>query len=256
MRARWEALHQSLAQAVRTLEAAKQFNEARQTRPPLARFEDAVSLLAYLNSKDGDLDEKDAIYEALVKAVRGGDTNRSLALHLVWLGIWPALDAIYRRRIHLFIRKPEELVSEISDCLNEVIAEIDFSLVHRIAATLTRSTERKIIERRREIWDEAASRSELPDDADLGTAELLEPEEAPASLFGIDPNVSDEDEVAALRDWLVAVVGDDADLVIGAAIYGESQKDIAKRLGLTHAAARKRFQRALARVRARLRSRP
>ena len=58
-----------------------------------------------------------------------------------------------------------------------------------------------------------------------------------------------EDQLAAIRDFVAEVVGHDADLVIGAAIYGVSQRELAERLGLTHEAARKRFQRALARLR-------
>ena len=48
MRAHWEALQESLMQAVRTLDAAQRFNEAKQRKRALARFADAISLLEYL----------------------------------------------------------------------------------------------------------------------------------------------------------------------------------------------------------------
>lgn len=252
MRAQWEALHESLAQAVGTLEAHRRFKDVKVERGALERFDDPVSLLAYLNSPGGYLDEKDAIYKALVEAIQEGGQDASLALHLVWLGVWPALDAIYRRRIQLFIRMPEELVSELSDCLNEVIAEMDFTRVRRVVATLTRSTERKVLERCQENWSEAARRTELAEGIDVDAFRTGEPRDERESLFGIEPDASDDAEITALRQWLVSVVGDDADLVIGAAIYEESQKALAERLGLTHAAARKRFQRAVARLRKRL----
>ena len=52
-----------------------------------------------------------------------------------------------------------------------------------------------------------------------------------------------------LPAYKLEIVGDDAKLVIGAAIYGESQREVGERLGLTHEAARKRYQRAVARIR-------
>ncbi len=44
------------------------------------------------------------------------------------------------------------------------------------------------------------------------------------------------------------MVGDDADLVIGSAIYGETQGETAERLGIPFDRARKRFQRAISRL--------
>ena len=73
-----------------------------------------------------------------------------------------------------------------------------------------------------------------------------------ASELGIPVTLSDEREVGAIREWLLGVVGEDADLVIGAAIYGETHREVGERLGLSHEAARKRFQRAIRRVRERL----
>jgi RNA polymerase sigma-70 factor (ECF subfamily) len=252
MRSQWEALHESLAQSVRTRKAGQQFNEVRRQRRVLARFEKPVSLLKYLTQKGGDLDEKDAIYAALVKAIQSREREGPLALQLLWLGLWPALDALYRRRIRWFAQAPQELVSEIIDCLNEVIAGMDFSRVRRVAATLARSTERKVVERLHALWNESARRGRFPEEATLGAVEPIEPEEKQPSPFGVEEGASDEEELAALQEWLAGEVGEDASLVMGAVIYGESQRALAERLGLRHDAARKRFQRALARLRKRL----
>src|SRR5438094_268135 len=139
MRAHWEALHESLMQAVRTLDAAQRFNEAKQRKRALARFADAISLLEYLTSKSGDLDEKDAIYAALVELVqvRGGEAD--VAMALAWLGLWPALDAIFRRRLRHFREASEELVSEIASCFTSQVQRADLSRISRVAATLTRN---------------------------------------------------------------------------------------------------------------------
>jgi RNA polymerase sigma-70 factor (ECF subfamily) len=247
MRAHWEALHESLAQAVRTLEAARKFKEARQRKRPLARFADAVALLEYLNSRSGDLDEKDAIYAALVELVQAHDELGDVATALAWLGLWPALDAIFRRQLRHHRDAPEELVSEIGSCFTSQLRRADLSRINRIAATLVRNTERDIRDGRRAVWDEAARRADLPDEKAL--ADPVPPPEP--SELGLAADLSPEEEVAAIRALLVPIVGDDADLVIGAAIYGQSQHELADELGITHEAARKRFQRALARLRAR-----
>lgn len=51
---------------------------------------------------------------------------------------------------------------------------------------------------------------------------------------------------------IAEVVGKDADLVIGAVLYGENHRELGGRLGLTHENARKRYQRAVKRLRAEL----
>ena len=52
-----------------------------------------------------------------------------------------------------------------------------------------------------------------------------------------------------LRRDLDAVIGRDADLVLGVALDGASQIDMGMALGLSEPAARKRYQRALGRLR-------
>ena len=311
MRASWEALHASLGQSVRTLEAERQFNEVKQRHGALRRFEDPASLLDHLHRKatGADLDEKDAIYGALVRAVQAGRAGATLASSLIWLGLWPALDAIFRRRARLYPKRPEELIShlgdrsvaaerddespsglrltagdgagvarrsgeaalgdqggdhtamegperveelisDLGDCLTDVVESIDFSRVKRITATLVWSTERDVVDGCRRTWEENAAREELPDDSPLGAVDPVEPKDPPPrSRFGLKGDLPDEDEVAIIRARLLPIVGDDVDLVIGAAIYGQSQRQLGERLGLTHEAARKRFQRALERLR-------
>ena len=59
MRAKWESLRRDLRCSIDTLTARQNFEKARAERADLRRFADAVSLLDFLNSKAGDLDEKD-----------------------------------------------------------------------------------------------------------------------------------------------------------------------------------------------------
>lgn len=59
---------------------------------------------------------------------------------------------------------------------------------------------------------------------------------------------SEPQEIAAIRARLLPIVGEDVDLVL-AVVLGESQREAGERLGLTHDVARKRYQRALDRIR-------
>jgi RNA polymerase sigma-70 factor (ECF subfamily) len=247
MRTRWVALHQGLTQSVRSLDAGRRFEEAKKQKQALARFADPVSLLAYLTSKAGDLDEKDAIYAALVELVQAQRDGADIAMSLLWLGLWPALDAIFRHRQRHFDREPEELVSQVAERFTALVQRIDLTRVSRVASTLAWSTDRDIGDRLKIAWARAAKEGALPEDESLGEAvELSEPSE-----LGLPAGLSTEEEIAAIRAWLLPIVGNDADLVIGAAIYGENQHEVADRLGITHEAARKRFQRAMARIRER-----
>lgn len=253
MRACWRALHESLARSVRTLEAGRQFEEAKKRRSVLARFEDPISLLVHLTRRDGNLDEKDAIYAALVEAVQARGDDAALAMSLLWLGLWPALDAIFRRRQRHFSGPGENVVSEIADCFTSLVRRLDLSRVTRVAATLARGTDRDIGQARRRAWAEAARRVDLTED-DIAADD----EEAGcgrSSELGLPPGLSGEQQVEAIRAWLVKIIPGDAEFVIAAVIHGENQRQLADRLGITHEAARKRFQRALDRLRDRLRAR-
>lgn len=259
MRATWEALHQSLVRSIRTLEGRKQFNLIRQQREELEPFRDPGALLEHLHGAGGDLDAKDRIYAALVGSAQAPGETAELATALLWLGLWPALDAIYRRQLRHFTKEPEALVSEIGARFTRVIHRADLGRVRRVAATLTRNVERDVRDGLKRAWADDAARADLPGDgefdADGSTGDRRRARRSPhlrtrgVSELGLPPHLDPEDDVRALRDLLVELVGDDAELVIGAAIYGESQREVGERLGLTHEAARKRYQRAIARIR-------
>ncbi len=260
MRARWEALHSSLGAAARGLQFNMSFLEAKQHHPLLAGFTDPGRVVAHLTSRGGDLDEKDRLLGLLVGLVQRRE-HRELATTLLWLGLWPGLDAVYRRRLKHFASHPEELVSEVASAFISLIERLNLATVHRVAATLVRSTERDVMDGRKRVWAEARRiREDLADpmvfDEYLqGNSVKHVPVDhwaatAPESVLGLLPTASDEDEAAALREWLAPIVGEDAELLIAVLVLEQSQREAGARLGLSHDAARKRFQRALGRVRA------
>jgi len=261
MRESWEALKQSLVRLVGTLGAKSQFEEMKKRRRPLRRFADAGALLAYLNNVEGARDEKDAIYAALVEATQARGDDAELALALAWLGLWPGLDAIYRRRLRDFIKEPEALVSEIGARFTAMVHAADLSRIRRVAATLVLNVERDVRDARKRAWAEEKQQADLPQEQDDNPADdeatgdrreaLISPllRTRGVSDLGQPPRLDPDEDVEALRDLLIGIVGEDADLVLDAAVYGLTQREVGERLGLSHDATRKRFQRAIERIR-------
>jgi len=114
LRAQWEALHASLVQSVRTLECNTRFRQLSEARPVLRRFAEPVALLDYLCGTRGDLDNKDKVLAVLVRAAQARGALAKLAMSLLLLGLWPALDGIFRRNVHRFPGGPDELASDSS----------------------------------------------------------------------------------------------------------------------------------------------
>ena len=243
MRAGWEALHAGLAHSACTLKFARIFGEMKGRHPVLGRFADVCALLSYLTTRQGDLDEKDSIYALLLERVQARGNDAEVAMSLLWLGLWPALDAIFRRRLRWVSDSPDELVSELAYCFVTVTGSVNLARLHRVAATLTRSTERDLVQSRQRVWEEQKRSADLPH-------ELAEPVVHPEiSALHTRPSFEPEKEVVALYDWLAHVVGRDADLVLGVVVLGESQLQAAQRLSIDHGVARKRLERALCRLR-------
>lgn len=240
MRARWESVRAALVSTITTLDSERDFRSVRETEMALRRFESPSALVAYLTGRGGDLDEKDRIYGVLVGSVHAHAGWSELAAAIAWLGLFPALDAVYRRRLRFFGRNPDELVSALCEHFAAAIGSADLTRIQRLAATLVMNAERRLVDDLKKRWKVEARRADLPDDDRLARQR----EVAPALLEG-RPGIQ---EIAALRARLLPIVGTDVDLVL-AVSQGESQRAAGERLGLTHEVARKRYQRALDRIR-------
>lgn len=247
MHSRWESLHAALVRSVTTLSAVKYFQALREGEPLFARFERATDLIAYFHG-DGDLDDKDRLYAALVRVAQARQHPARLAHALLWCGLWPGLDHVYRRHLKQFATDPDDLTEAISVAFTTLVGRMDLSRVHRVAATLVRSTQREIMDERRRAAREV---TRMVGGAGGGVAVLdgANRESSGSQLTGL----SFAGELAVLRSHLVALVGADAELVLAVLVLDYDQHEAAKRLGLTHAAARKRFQRAVVRIRDHLR---
>jgi DNA-directed RNA polymerase specialized sigma24 family protein len=257
MRASWEALHAGLDRSVRTLQADQAFQQAKQLHPALAGFDEPKKLVAHLTSKAGDLDEKDRILGTLVTLVQRRE-HHEVASALLWLGLWPGLDAVYRRRLRHFRDQPDELVAELAEAFTALVERLDLTAVHRVAATLVRSTERDVMDHRKRRWAEVnhgleGEANEPLRDLEGGIFSASWFDKASLQRWAASdhdlPSLSFEEDVAVLRAWLEPIVGADAELLLAVLVLDETQREAGERLGLTHDAARKRFQRALGRLR-------
>lgn len=233
--------------SLQTIESGNQFQSLRLKHPELSRFPDGASVLDYLHDKTGDLDEKDCLLGTLVEAFQSGTEGRSVAMTLLWLALWPALDGIYRRLLRHYRNNPDDLVSEISEQFTLVVHRTQLGRVHRLAATLVRNVERDIRQVLRGVWTECIGRLDLPDADALG--DMLAGPPMRISCCGLPVGAGADVETTMLAALISRVVEKDADLVVAIVLFGETQNEAAARLGIGHEAARKRFQRALRRTR-------
>lgn len=249
MCALWHSLHDDLMRSIDTISFKKKFDAARQSSPPLQRFLDHYALLDHLHTPVGDLDAKDRLIASMVMEAQCSGPSTDAATVLLWLALWPGLDAVYRRLLRHFAKAPDELVSEISDRFMVVLHRFDGSRVRRVAATILRNTERLI---RQELWSEwqRAGRTDPASDEDLARHAFGRQHGRPETKFGFPPGTDSENAPAVLCTVLAPIIGaEDAELVIAVAVLGELQNEAAARLAIKPCAARKRYQRAVARLR-------
>jgi len=250
MRARWEGLHAALVGSVTTLEMNRQFDQARKATPVLQPFTTVTSLLEFLERESSHLEDKNTIYNALVRAVQGRASWAPLAARVLWCGMWPGLDAIYQRQRRYFVQDPEELISLISVTFTALIGNLDLQRVKRVPATLIRSTERDVVRtRQRQRATELASAPLLNHPLADSTEVVGISRDAPAlsglghSTLGIPVGLPWEAQAAAVHRWLLAVGGEDATLFLAVVVLGQDPREVAAQAGLSDVALRKRIQR-------------
>ena len=248
MRPPWETVRRDLRRTVHDPVLTQHYSAAVPRCSILKQFESPAALVDYLIGPDRDLDTKDRIYRALVQLTQANRDAAPVAMAVVVLGLWPALNRARRREV---ARQgdPARVAGEVTSCIARRVAEIDLRNVTKVASTLARNTIRDV----REAFvgpPRSRTHAELPPDE-----ELLDPRtgdiRGPSDL-GLAPGLSPDRQLEELRLELRREVGGNADLVLGAAVYGIPRRELASHIGISHDAARKRYQRALARLRRRL----
>ncbi|UFM66067.1 sigma-70 family RNA polymerase sigma factor [Paracoccus sp. MA] len=228
----WHEIRDHLMHSSSNLHFQRSFDAVRREQAALSAFRDPAALLDGLHRTPGDPDRKNRILSALVGAAQGDGPAFNCALTLLLLALWPGLDAIRRRSLWRRLGTADEIASDVLARTTEAVRGLDLGRVNWIAATVLRNVERDMIRMRqrdqtREYLASGADPDEVADSGESGIG---------AAGY------------AKLNGAMRKLLGDDALLVIRVSIEGFSQAEVAVELGLTEAAARKRYQRAMRRL--------
>jgi RNA polymerase sigma-70 factor (ECF subfamily) len=211
----------------------------RDLLPIFQDFSDPCSLAAYLHKASGDLDHKDEVLRTLVECVQA-EVWADTASITLWLSLWPGLDAIYQRRRSAFSASADDLTSLISEEFTRQVAYLDLGSVRRVAATLIRNIDRNVLR----AWHRSRLREVLWSDERSASGKAQA-----EALRVIEPARSPSTSPAVILAWLDAVIGRDAELVAAIAVMELTRTEAAAQFGLEPATVRKRYQRALERLR-------
>lgn len=229
----WHEIRDHLMQSSSTLSFQRSFDAIRREERPVRTFHDPASLLDALHQKTGGSDKKNLILTGLVHAAHSDGQTGDCALTLILLALWPGLDAVRRRCVWRKIGPAEDIAADILGRTVETLRGLDLQRVNWIAATVLRNVERDML--RAHLREDSRERQHGDTDPD----EIANDDASGEAVI---------EEAELIRD-MQALVGPDLTLVIRVAVDGFTQAEIAIELGLTEAAARKRFQRATKRLR-------
>lgn len=232
----WHKIRDHLMYSVSTLSFQRNFEVLRHIHDPLQQFQDPFALLDMLHRVSGDPNSKNLILLTLVQAAQSDETMADCALTTLLLALWPGLDAIRRRSMRRQIGHHDEISSDLLARSVEAIRCLKLNRVNRIAATVLRSVERDMIRARQH---EAKQQS---------VAQNIALDEIIATQGDLDMAL----HYACLADEARRTLADDALLIIRVAVEGFLQPEVAAQLGVSEEAGRKRYQRAIRKLRDRL----
>ena len=228
----WHEIHEQLLRTSSTLGFQRNFDTVRHRHQPLTRFRDPAGLLDALHRGSAGSDKKNLLLTKLVETAQSDRPEADCAAILLLLALWPGLDAVLRRAKWRRLGTPGDLTADILARATVAVRCLELGRVNRIAATILRNIERDLVRTHQKEVERARLRAATdPDELAVDTCESS-PER--------------------LHRALLLVIGADAGLVLRVAVEGFSQAEVAVELGLSEAAARKRYQRATRRLRAAL----
>lgn len=229
----WHDFHGNLMHSSSTLNFQRGFATVRSRHRELTRFADPAALLDHLHRGDAPPDKKNIVLSRLIQSAKSDDRAGDCALTLMLLALWPGLDGVFRRSRARRLGHVDELASEILGRATAGVRNLDLTKVNWIAATILQNVERDV--RRAHQRESLLQQQQDAFDPDIhgGTTRAADADALPESL----------------RAELTCLIGTDAHLVIRVVVDGYTQTEAGKNFGLSEPAARKRFQRALKRLR-------
>lgn len=229
----WHQFHQNLTQSSSTLNFQRGFTAIKSAFPALSQFADPTALLEHLHRGTATSLQKNLVLQDLIKAAKANSRSGDSALTLMLLALWPGLDGVFRRSRARRLGELDEIASEILARATASIRELDLAQVNWVAATILMNVERDVLRAYQREASRLSKQVEFETDLHGGIADF------------VDPDLSPERLLAELTD----LIGVDAELVLRVVIDGYTQAEAGKEIGLSEPAARKRFQRALKRLR-------
>lgn len=227
MSSSWSALHARLIQSVHRYSALATFSTLFPQNDRIGSFREPAQLLAWLHGKGPDPESKNKVLSRLLQKACGSPPGSDLAVELLVLALWPGLCTMRHRLRDL--APVGALEADLISQLTIGIRSAGPERIRRVAATLLRNLERDL---RRTYLRDADARYTTCDCEGVNAIHADGPTDRP-------------EEIAAAA---VSSLGEDGLMLALVHIAGFSQKDAARLLGITHEAARKRCQRALARL--------
>ena len=241
----WSGLHGGIFSATLRRSFHLQMQRLRMRHAALECFPDAAALLRHQHGEGPSLDARNAVLRALVEAVQARGDALDAAQTLLILSLWPGLDAARMRLRRRWRGSAAEIDADLVADLINVAGSLDLRLVTRVAATLLRNVERDL---GRRLARQAGRRARAVsfDPAESAAAEAMV---SRAALHRIWHGAEAELDTRRCADRLNRVLGKDAALVQSVLFHGWSQAEAGAAMGLAPDASRKRFQRAVARLR-------
>ncbi len=265
------ALESSAARSVQN----EYLTNIKQRHPALEARRDIDDLLALLRDPRADLDRKDAILLALLKEHQreGGE-----AFALLAVAMFPKLDHIHRVRCHRYAggarKRPSETREEMDDFWGRVVGAFAEALDRyptdrrpaKVAANIEGETlaalRRARLQETRAAFAQARFGAEAkPFEHDLRVPGADEPNAHPMTLGDLvapgdeAPAAPDGEEFECASRLLDPFVSDDVIdedekyIVLGVHLYERTLGDLARELGISREAAKKRHLRAMTRLR-------
>jgi DNA-directed RNA polymerase specialized sigma24 family protein len=235
MRASWSVLYTSLSATLNRISAETAFTAMRQACPELHRFHSIASVMEHQRNPSTDAATRFGVVRTLVAVAQSEHGYRSTAQIMVIVALWPGLDAVFWRLWRGFPEACDDLPGEILARIGEAIQTLDLQRVTAIAATLLLNVKRDICR-------------------DLIRARLLA-----ENIRQIDDSAFEAQtsmlvwrgtfEAGSIHDHLDDLAPRDATFLERVFVRGETQEEAGRALGLSPAAARKRFQRSLKKLR-------
>ena len=240
MRAPWHALHMQLIAQTARFGHHHRFCELAASHPALACFTDSAALLDHQHRNVATPEAKDTVLRALIVAAQDTVSVPETAQTVLLLALWPGLDAIRGRLARFYPGAGADLAGDIVARCIETMGGMDLARVNCVAATLLRNLERDL--KRAMIRDQSRAAASIYiggcDEGDDDVALVADLPGAEAALDG-----------RRLPQHLQRLIGADAGLVLAVAVGGFTQGEVSRAMGIGHDAARKRYQRATARLR-------